>query len=124
MKTYAQHRRIIDADSHLMELDDFLHNAARPEHLDLVPSMHDQKSLPVHKEGLEKGRALLARRQQEPETMAKFEASMMDNTKSGWSRIGAFDPARALPHARFARLRAADGAAYLYVTPNAPCHHR
>ena len=54
MKTYAQHRRIIDADSHLMELDDFLHNAARPEHLDLVPSMHDQKSLPVHKEGLEK----------------------------------------------------------------------
>lgn len=92
MKTYAQHRRIIDADSHLMELDDFLHNAARPEHLDLVPSMHDQKSLPVHKEGLEKGRALLARRQQEPETMAKFVASMMDNRKSGWSRIGAFDP--------------------------------
>ena len=24
--------------------------------------------------------------------MAKFEASLLDNTKSGWSRIGAFDP--------------------------------
>ena len=43
--TYAEHRRIIDVDSHLIELDDFLHNAARPEHLGLVPSMHDQVSL-------------------------------------------------------------------------------
>ena len=42
--TYAEHRRIIDVGSHLMELDDFLHNAARAEHLDLVPSMLEQKA--------------------------------------------------------------------------------
>ena len=40
---YAEHRRIIDVDSHLMELDDFLHNAARAEHLEMVPSMFEQK---------------------------------------------------------------------------------
>ena len=27
--TYAQNRRIIDVDSHVIELDDFLFNAAR-----------------------------------------------------------------------------------------------
>jgi hypothetical protein len=29
--TYAAHRRIIDVDSHVIELDDFLFEAARPE---------------------------------------------------------------------------------------------
>ena len=90
--TYAAHRRIIDVDSHLIELDDFLHNAARPEHQALVPSMHDQKGLPVVQAGLDRGRELFARRQGDPATMAKFEASLMDNTKSGWNRLGAFDP--------------------------------
>ena len=90
--TYAEHRRIIDVDSHLIELDDFLHNAARPEHVDLVPSMHEQKGLPVPQAGLDRGRELFAKRQNDPETMAKFEASLMDNTKSGWNRLGAFDP--------------------------------
>ena len=90
--TYAEHRRIIDVDSHLIELDDFLHNAARPEHLDLVPSMHDQKGLPVIKAGLDRGRELFSKRQNDPTIMAKFEAFLMDNTKSGWNRLGAFDP--------------------------------
>lgn len=90
--TYAAHRRIIDVDSHLIELDDFLHNAARPEHAALVPSMHDQKGLPVVQAGLDRGRELFTRRQQDPATMAKFEASLMDNSKSGWNRLGAFDP--------------------------------
>ena len=89
--TYAEHRRIIDVDSHLFELDDFLHKAARPEHLDLLPSMHEQKGLIVPQKALDRGRELLARRQADPATMSKFEASMMDNTKSGWSRLGAFD---------------------------------
>lgn len=90
--TYAEHRRIIDVDSHLIELDDFLHNAARPEHASLVPSMHDQKGLPVVQAGLDRGRELFAKRQADPATMSKFEASLMDNTKSGWNRLGAFDP--------------------------------
>ena len=90
--TYAEHRRIIDVDSHLFELDDFLHNAALAEHLDLLPSMHEQKGLVVPQKGLDRGRELLARRQSDPATMTKFESSLMDNTKSGWSRLGAFDP--------------------------------
>jgi predicted TIM-barrel fold metal-dependent hydrolase len=75
-----------------MELEDFLHNAARSEHLDLVPSMLEQKTLPVVQEGLDRGRALFAKRQSDPEAMAKFEASLMDNRKGAWSRLGAFDP--------------------------------
>ncbi|MGB0998674.1 MAG: hypothetical protein ACPGXJ_10385, partial [Pseudomonadales bacterium] len=90
--TYAEHRRIIDVDSHLMELDDFLHNAARAEHLDLVPSMLEQKGLAVQQEGLDRGRELFAKRQNDPAVMAKFEAALLDNTKGAWSRLGAFDP--------------------------------
>ena len=90
--TYAEHRRIIDVDSHLIELDDFLHVAARTEHHAKIPSMHDQKNLPVVQAGLDRGRELFAKRQGDPATMQKFEASLMDNTKSGWNRLGAFDP--------------------------------
>ncbi len=90
--TYAEHRRIIDCDSHLIELDDFLDLAALPEHKDKIPSMSEQTELPVVQAGLDRGRELFARRQNDPETMAKFEASLMDNTKSGWNRLGAFDP--------------------------------
>ena len=89
--TYAEHRRIIDVDSHVIELDDFLHNAARAEHIDLVPSMFEQKALQVTQAGLDRGRELFAKRQSDPAVMAKFEASLMDNTKSVWNRLGAFD---------------------------------
>ena len=89
--TYAEHRRIIDVDSHVIELDDFLHNAARAEHIELVPSMFEQKALQVTQAGLDRGRELFAKRQSDPAVMAKFEASLMDNTKSVWNRLGAFD---------------------------------
>ena len=87
----CKHRRIIDVDSHVIELDDFLHNAARAEHIDLVPSMFEQKALQVTQAGLDRGRELFAKRQSDPAVMAKFEASLMDNTKSVWNRLGAFD---------------------------------
>lgn len=90
--TYAQHRRIIDADSHVIELDDFLTNAATQEHIDKIQPMSAQTELRASQLGLDRGRELFAKRQASPETMAKFEASLLDNTKSGWSRIGAFDP--------------------------------
>jgi predicted TIM-barrel fold metal-dependent hydrolase len=89
--TYAAHRRIFDVDSHLFELDDFLDNAARPEHRGKFPAMSEQSELPVVEAGLERGRELFAKRQNDPAVMAKFEAKMMDNSKSGWSRLGAFD---------------------------------
>ena len=90
--TYAQHRRIIDADSHVIELDDFLSNAATSEYIDKIQPMSAQTELPTNQAGLDRGRELFKKRQTNPETMAKFEASLLDNTKSGWSRIGAFDP--------------------------------
>ena len=91
--TYAEHRRIIDVDSHLFELENFLDLAARSEHRDLIRPMAEQKELRVVEAAIERGRELLAKRQSDPATMAKFEASLMDNRKSGWSRLGAFDPA-------------------------------
>ena len=56
--SYAQHRKIIDADSHVIELDDFLHAAAKAEHKDLIPLMSAQSELPVVEAGLNRGREL------------------------------------------------------------------
>ena len=91
--SYAQHRKIIDADSHVIELDDFLHAVADEEHKDLIPLMSSQKELPVVEAGLARGGELFEKRQKDPETMAKFEEAILDNTKSGWNRLGAFDSA-------------------------------
>ena len=89
--TYADNRIIIDADSHLIELDDFLHQAASDADISLIRPMDEQRELPVVHSGLVRGRELFAKRQANPETMAKFEAGLLDNTKSGWNRLGAFD---------------------------------
>ncbi|MBF68759.1 MAG: hypothetical protein CMQ29_13830 [Gammaproteobacteria bacterium] len=90
--TYADHRKIIDADSHLIELDDFLALAATETDKALLRPMSEQKELPVVQKGLNRGRELFAKRQDDPATMAKFEDALLDNTKSGWNRLGAFDP--------------------------------
>ncbi len=90
--TYAGSRRIIDADSHLIELDDFLHQFADPSDRPLIPRMDAQTELPVVPEALDRGRELFARRQSDPELMTRFEASLLDTRKSGWNRLGAFDP--------------------------------
>lgn len=90
--SYAGNRKIIDADSHIIELDDFLASFADPSERDLIPSMMAQKELKVSPEGLERGKELFAKRQNDPEIMAKFDAALMDNKKSGWNRLGAFDP--------------------------------
>lgn len=90
--TYAGDRRIIDVDSHVIELDDFLAQVATPVERALLPAMADQTVLPVSDAGLARGRELFRKRQADPEVMAKFEASLTDARKSGWSRIGAFDP--------------------------------
>ena len=89
--SYAQHRKIIDADSHVIELDDFLSSAATEEDKVFIPEMSSQKELPVVQAGLDRGRELLKKRQEDPSVMKKFEEYILDNTKSGWNRIGAFD---------------------------------
>ncbi len=91
--SYAEHRKIIDADSHVIELDDFLISAAKEEDKNLIPLMSSQKELPVVEEGLERGKELFKKRQESPDVMAKFDEAILDNTKSGWNRVGAFDPA-------------------------------
>ena len=48
--SYAQDRKIIDADSHVIELDDFLHEVASKEHKDLIPLMSAQKSCLLFKQ--------------------------------------------------------------------------
>jgi hypothetical protein len=92
MQTYAGNRRIFDADSHVIELDDFLHIVATPSERLLIPPMNAQTELLVSQDGLDRGRELFEKRQADAGVMAKFEASLLDNTKSGWNRIGAFDP--------------------------------
>ena len=91
--SYAEHRIIIDVDSHVIELDDFLHKAALEADLPLIPLMDSQKELPVVQAGIERGKELFEKRQNDRAAMQKFESSLMDNTKSGWNRLGAFDPA-------------------------------
>jgi hypothetical protein len=90
--TYAETRRIIDVDSHVIELEDFLVNAADPKDRGLIPAMSEQSELPVVAAGLERGKELFAKRQSDPEVMAKFEDSLMHARGNGWSRLGAFDP--------------------------------
>ena len=91
--SYSGHRRIIDTDSHLMELDTFLLDATREEHKGKVPTIFDQKDLPLTQEIIDHARTVFEKRQNNAETMAKFEASLLDNRKGGLTRLGAFDPA-------------------------------
>ena len=90
--SYAEQRTIIDADSHVIELDNFLANAAQEADLPLIRPMDEQTELPVVQTGLDRARELFAKRREDPETMTKFENALLDNTKNGWSRLGAFDP--------------------------------
>jgi predicted TIM-barrel fold metal-dependent hydrolase len=90
--TYAGSRRIIDVDSHVIELEDFLLNAAEAGERELIPPMSEQNELPVVEAGLTRGKELFARRQSDPEVMAKFEGRLMEARGNGWSRLGAFDP--------------------------------
>ena len=79
--TYAQHRKIIDVDSHLIELDDFLRNAARAADLELLHDMDLQQTLKVNQDALQRGKELFEQRQNDPEMMAKFEDNILDNKK-------------------------------------------
>ncbi|MFM5894477.1 MAG: amidohydrolase family protein [Novosphingobium sp.] len=91
--TYAGTRRIIDVDSHLIELEDFLFKTASAEEAALIPSMLDQKPVIQKRERLEMGREQFQARQGDPALAAQYEAQILDNSKVGWGRLGAFDSA-------------------------------
>ena len=80
--SYAENRKIIDADSHVIELDDFLHLAASEADKSLIPSMDSQNQLPVVQAGLDRGRELFNKRQSDPEVLSKFDDLILDNSKS------------------------------------------
>ena len=91
--TYAGDRRIIDVDSHVIELDDFLWNTATPSERKRLPKMANQKVLPVSEKALARARELFARRQVDAATRSKFEENLTQVHPNGWGRLGAFDPA-------------------------------
>jgi uncharacterized protein len=90
--TYAGTRRIIDVDSHLIELEDFLFKTATEEEKARIPSMLDQKPVIQKRERLEAGREQFRSRQGNAALAAEYEAQILDNSKVGWGRLGAFDP--------------------------------
>ena len=70
--TYAETRIIIDADSHIIELETFLAKAARQADLPLIRPMDEQTELPVMKPGLDRGKELYEKRLDDSEFMKKF----------------------------------------------------
>lgn len=81
--TYAGLRRIIDVNSHLIELEDFLYQTATEAEKAAIPSMLDQKPLIQKRERLEPDREQHAARQANPALAARFEAQILDNTAVG-----------------------------------------
>ncbi len=91
--SYAGTRRIIDVDSHLIELENFLFLTATADEQAKLPSMLDQKPVIEKRERLELGREQFIARQGNAELTAQYETQILDNSKVGWGRLGAFDPA-------------------------------
>ena len=82
--TYAGQRTILDADSHVMELADFLDEFMDPEHSSVVRSMGALGSV------LEKAVARANARRSDPREAALAEERLLQD--KGWFALGAFDP--------------------------------
>lgn len=84
--TYAGPRAILDADSHVMELADFLDDFIHPAHADRLRRRGMQALRPVLDDAAAKARA----RRSDPQTAAQAEERLM--LDKGWSAMGGFDP--------------------------------
>lgn len=76
--TYAGSRRIIDVDSHLIELEDFL----------FLTANDDEKAVMQKRDRLELGREQFRAWQGNPQLTAEYETQILDKSKVGWGRIG------------------------------------
>src|SRR5438046_1049915 len=85
--TYAQGRTIYDADSHIMELPDWLPQYADPEIRDRIRPLHLGGAGALADDAVAKAEA---RRGYEAAAIA-LEQELL--TKKGWHALGAFDPA-------------------------------
>jgi uncharacterized protein len=85
--TYAGGRRILDADSHVMELADFLDGFIDPEQRDRLRRRGMEALKPV----LDKAVQGVEARRADPAKAAEAEARLLQD--KGWSALGAFDVA-------------------------------
>ena len=85
--TYAGDRQILDADSHLMELPDFLDDFVDPDRRHLIRSHGLDPFRPL----IEKGTARAEECRTDREAQASAEERLM--TEKGWLALGAFDRA-------------------------------
>src|ERR1051325_8448908 len=85
--TYAGSRTILDADSHVMELADFLDEFIDPEQRDRLR----RRGMDAPKPVLDKAMAATAARRSDAAKGAEAEARLL--LDKGWSAMGAFDPA-------------------------------
>lgn len=84
-QTYAGDRRILDADSHVMELADFLD----PHIEEAFRPMLRRKGMEALAPVLDKAKAQAEARKADAERAAAAEARLLED--KGWSAVGAFD---------------------------------
>ena len=84
--TYAGHRTILDADSHVMELGDFLDDYIDPGQRERLRRAGREALEPV----LERAVARADARRSEPAEAARAEERLLRD--KGWDAMGAFDP--------------------------------
>ena len=83
---YAGHRKVFDADSHILELPDFLDAYVGPTQRDLLwRGLFDAR-----KDTLDTAREDAAKRRSDPAAAAEAEQRLMKD--KGWSAMGAWDP--------------------------------
>jgi predicted TIM-barrel fold metal-dependent hydrolase len=85
--TYSGERAILDADSHVMELADFLDAFIEPDARDRLRRHGVDALRPV----LEDAQYKAQRRRSDPEIAARAEEHLLDD--KGWMAMGGFDPA-------------------------------
>jgi predicted TIM-barrel fold metal-dependent hydrolase len=84
--TYAGHRTILDADSHVMELGDFLDDFIDPGQRDRLKRAGMEALEPVFERALARAGA----RRSEPAEATRAEERLLRD--KGWDAMGAFDP--------------------------------
>ena len=84
--TYAGERAILDADSHVMELADFLDEFIEPDVRDRLRRQGLEALRPV----LEDAQYKAQRRRTDPAIAAQAEEHLLDH--KGWTAMGGFDP--------------------------------
>ncbi|MHB1854194.1 MAG: amidohydrolase family protein [Acidimicrobiales bacterium] len=85
--TYAGAREILDADSHVMELGDFLDDFIEPGQADRLRRRGMEALAPVFEQAVRRAE----RRRSDPGMAAKAEEALMAD--KGWMAMGGFDPA-------------------------------